>query len=560
MAIKPITSLIAALVVVALTAGISHAQACNAGSEYTYTFTNYCAYPIWLAQFNALEAEGHPPIGNNWAIANACRSAADCPSGSQCESGQCTCTTNSDCPGQATCSNGLCSTTDVFCMPQAWVSGRFWPRTGCTLSGSTLNCATGQCGNPNNGALDCTAAQKTGNNPATLFEVTSSAGGVANYDVSLVDGGNVSLRAEPVVGSSSPACSAGGCISDLNLTCPTSLQVTTPATTTPSAIRCGDGTYCPEGTCVSNDGAPTCVIGCIAPCDRCSSDSSAAGLMCNDTISGSPSYATCSNQTESVTYMDLYCAKGADGNAMASGNQGTATCFSMLDCPPGEICYGLGSNPSAPALGVCINLKAPSNYANCFQTCGASTVGKPCGGYLEFFSDALGYTCQAVTWSHEGAEKTEYACLPPTDQGLGKCETQDVTGSQGGCPSGTNPPLYTSTASPANQDFVTAAIQAGGGTEPYYKIFKRACPHAYSFSYDDQSGGFACNGMTGFNIVFCPENALRSESRGFGLGNPFGFGNGLGLGNGIGLGGFEGLSPDVIERDLGLRDFDIRDF
>jgi Thaumatin family len=213
--------------------------ACNGATEYTYTFTNYCRYPVWLAQLRAGDSTGYAPVGGNWAIAGACSKNSDCLSGSVCSGGQCTCASSADCAGGASCTSGLCSNTDVFCMPQNWASGRFWPRTGCTSgAGDTLTCDTGQCGTT--GQLDCDTVQKSGDNPATLFEVTSSTGGVVNYDVSVVDGGNATLRATPVDSSARKGidCIAGGCTADLKVVCPANLRITIPAhNSNPDCVR-----------------------------------------------------------------------------------------------------------------------------------------------------------------------------------------------------------------------------------------------------------------------------------------------------------------------------------
>jgi Thaumatin family len=226
-------------------------------------------------------------------------------------------------------------------------------------------------------------------------------------------------------------------------------------------------------------------------------------------------YTACDSSLHNAKYEDLYCAKSFfDGNAMQSGNQGTPTCFGPKDCPPGSTCEDLGLIPGAPAEGVCINPSNP-NYSACFQNlttgpCSAATVGKPCGGEMEFFSNALGYKCRAVTYN--GGASTAYACLPPTTTGLGACNNTGVSPTVGTCnitnPAPVPPTLYKGTASPANADFVKAAIQAGGGTTPYYAFFKQACHRAYSWTYDDPSGDLACNaGFTGFNVQICPENA-----------------------------------------------------
>ncbi|KAM6568133.1 hypothetical protein CsatB_016118 [Cannabis sativa] len=108
-------------------------------------------------------------------------------------------------------------------LPPLW-SGRFWGRHGCTFDASGHgHCATGDCG----GALFC--AGTGGSPPATLAEIT-----LGNeqdfYDVSLVDGYNLGIsittsRSGGGGGGAPGKCSYAGCISDLNVMCPASLQV-----------------------------------------------------------------------------------------------------------------------------------------------------------------------------------------------------------------------------------------------------------------------------------------------------------------------------------------------
>ncbi|KAJ7539476.1 hypothetical protein O6H91_11G095800 [Diphasiastrum complanatum] len=38
----------------------------------------------------------------------------------------------------------------------------------------------------------------------------------------------------------------------------------------------------------------------------------------------------------------------------------------------------------------------------------------------------------------------------------------------------------------------------------YSKVFKNACPNAYSYAYDDASSTFTCSGPSGYTITFCP--------------------------------------------------------
>ncbi|GAM28897.1 hypothetical protein SAMD00019534_120730 [Acytostelium subglobosum LB1] len=38
----------------------------------------------------------------------------------------------------------------------------------------------------------------------------------------------------------------------------------------------------------------------------------------------------------------------------------------------------------------------------------------------------------------------------------------------------------------------------------YSEIFKKACPNAYSYAYDDHTSTFTCPGQYNYNVIFCP--------------------------------------------------------
>ncbi|KAF8403863.1 hypothetical protein HHK36_011969 [Tetracentron sinense] len=102
--------------------------------------------------------------------------------------------------------------------PKGW-SGRLWGRRGCSFDSSGKgNCVTGDCG----GVRECAGAG--GAPPATLAEFTLDSP-VDFYDVSLVDGYNIAISISPS-GGSGAMCKPARCVSDLNRSCPKSLQVT----------------------------------------------------------------------------------------------------------------------------------------------------------------------------------------------------------------------------------------------------------------------------------------------------------------------------------------------
>ncbi|XP_073033298.1 thaumatin-like protein 1b isoform X2 [Primulina eburnea] len=46
----------------------------------------------------------------------------------------------------------------------------------------------------------------------------------------------------------------------------------------------------------------------------------------------------------------------------------------------------------------------------------------------------------------------------------------------------------------------------------YSQIFKKACPHAYSYAYDDRTSTFTCTGGTDYVVTFCPSPNTSKKS------------------------------------------------
>ncbi|CAH2079719.1 unnamed protein product [Thlaspi arvense] len=44
----------------------------------------------------------------------------------------------------------------------------------------------------------------------------------------------------------------------------------------------------------------------------------------------------------------------------------------------------------------------------------------------------------------------------------------------------------------------------------YSRVFKRACPRAYSYAYDDSNSTFTCASQPNYVITFCPSSALNT--------------------------------------------------
>ena len=417
----------------------------------------------------------------------SCITSADCtinntPSNPHiCYGGKCMLTCNTG--GTPFCQgvNGL-DNVAATCAPVTSSTASPTPDV-CTYPNGTV-CKTGDC----QGLYQCygtwdgqNTAQQGAAPPVSLFEATFTGTTTVNYDTSQVNGYNTQIAVAPSVPASGATCYQPGCASDLNSTCPASLQDTEAPTATPSSIPCGSGTYCQSGQCVGG----ACVIGCWQPGDLCAQNPNAPGLLCGDPL---PSGAT---------YDDMYLVKNtATGVAMSSGNQGDSTCWGNVDCPPNQTCEmagqaGLPGNFPA-GVGVCATNGVFATQINCASQ---SDVGKSCGGYQGGgYPNALGYTCIST-----GTGNADVACVPaynPPVSGLGVAESASG-----------QPDLLTGVGSFINPEWLTAMTQAGGGATPYYEAYGGACPHHYGFSYDDIAGDFQCfsgGPNINFTVTFGP--------------------------------------------------------
>lgn len=457
-------------------------------------FVNQCDHPVWLGELGngtstacMLDTDCSDIqfcavttcTDDTACTAISCTQASDCPGPSpSCVSGLCTpvcdtgsnlcycnpggpaCAANGVCqgtPGQETCQGGLCTFENILphagnakkwklaaageedarslsmCLPTGW-GGRFWARTGCTEGSDTLNCTTGQCGAPN-GLYSC----KTSPTGVTLFEPTldAPAGGgtfVDYYDVSLVSGYNVQIKAEPSI----PGCAVSECTSDLNRTCPNPLRVKNGACTTDS--DCTDG-----GVCLAGE----CVIGCLDPCDACKASTPPAGLRCDK-------------------FRDLYCCTGSHTD---SCNAASYSCFDDADCR---------------------NLSSGQLDATCDRT--THLCKKTCTNDGD---------CPTGTCQNGQCAPPLVMCAPVTMAcpANSTCDSSIVPGSDV-CAPGAD------CCGPYNRKWLRAARKAGKHDRPFTKIFKEACPAAYSFQYDDPSSSYTCNDPSGgeidYKVTFCP--------------------------------------------------------
>jgi hypothetical protein len=284
-----------------------------------------------------------PSSGSGWDLAAnggqsvVCVPEANPTSGSA--PGQ-TCSVNTDCLSYECMSKG----TDAmhsnlpgnFCLPSesgcqcaniiTW-SGNFWGRTHCELSGESLSCETGDCGDK----LECTTGPPP---PATLTEMTllapSNPDNSDSYDISMVSGFNVGYSMQPVAGTYSGTCGSPGvgCSFDINANCPSELQ-----------LLAGD---------------KTTVLGCYTP-DKACAASNPAALNCSGTV-------------PFLCRSDADCPYGHQAlgarRSMECSGAGQCVCRLASDCPQGFTCAGGSCTPMMGTSAAWTDLYGCSGFYN----------------------------------------------------------------------------------------------------------------------------------------------------------------------------------------------------
>lgn len=367
-------------------------------------------------------------------------------------------------------------------VPLSYNSGRFWARTGCNFNstGTCDNqmvmvngteyiiancCDTGGCTNSAGVfALDCL---NTGQPPATLAEITFVQNGQDSYDVSMVDGGNISVDMIP--DPSTYTCdAASGCIFDGTL---------------PGKMN---------STCTQDsDCYPLFGFGYKFKCDpnlnKCVDPYYCGSPGCTDTKGCAP---------EGITQSMLpHSTWGANGLAISQSN-----------CPS-DMQLTNDQNQGSTYVGC----YAPQKF--CRKPCSIDgDCGIPytfnCGTTSGFCEDSsgniLGADCDTTVGNTTNDQL--WAC---TGVNAGSCFTTGVTDSNCcGCPNWA--PGFPNGAP-------NGACVAGNNSnwqsnaQSIFSVFNDASPTAYSFPFDDAIKLFACEAKSGsvtsYTINFCCINS-----------------------------------------------------
>lgn len=446
-----ITRLGSAIIIAFLTTLImtGDGQKALAQSTATVTINNYCSETIWVAAV--------PGITSGTITGGSDPGAISTLGGWELDS------------------NAAATVT----VPDNW-SGRFWGRTGCNFDPSTsacdnqtvmvngnnyviANCCdTGGCTDGSgNFVLDCV---NTGLPPATLAEFTLAAGGMDNYDISMVDGGNVPVEIIP--DSSDYTCSGNSnCIFTGNL----------PGT---SSSTCTQDSDC----------YPLFGFGYKWKCDPTLS-------MCvNPFFCGSPGCTDTGGCAPSgIAQSDL-------PSSPWTGSSGFAV--SQANCPS-ELQLNNDQNQGTTYAG-CF---APQKF--CRQAC---SQDGDCGPPYTFNCGASGYCEQSqaepvilgADCDTKVADTTNGNLWACSGVNAGSCFTAGTNADCCGCPSWA--PGYPGGACQAGNNPNWQSV-----AQPIALVFNNSSPTTYAFPYDDAIKLFTCQTSTAdqavnYTVNFCPND------------------------------------------------------
>ncbi|CAM0947217.1 unnamed protein product [Alopecurus aequalis] len=159
------------------------------------------------------------------------------------------------------------------------------------------------------------------------------------------------------------------------------------------------------------------------------------------------------------------------------------------DCGSGEVaCDGHGPSPPVTLAEITLADRSSSS-----------------GSGLDFYDVSLvdGFNVPlSIAPSNGGGGCRSAACAGDVNT-VCPTDLRVLSGSSGGtviaCKSACN--AYGSARYCCSGDYGTPA--ACGPTN-YSRVFKTACPAAYSYAYDDASSTFTCSGAAAYQVTFCP--------------------------------------------------------
>lgn len=403
-----------------------------------------------------------------------------CTQNSQCQSNRCLLASGTDIANPPTqCpEGGVC-----LCRPVVGWSGGIFGRLKCQPDGT--HCQSADCGN---GPGQPCPLGKGGTNPFTAAEFTLQPNASDFYDVTIINGANVSIQMGPSDGGFAPASPPSP------YTCGTAGSTSAQGSPAAGSLEACSWAFTPD-TSAGLGADYTALLRAVA-LPTCQSNSDCGtGLSCiNDLCQ--PALTACD-----PTLPSPYCS----GNAVCSNLTNPAagycsTCLSDSDCS--------GGDAGTPTCGTAF-LPGIGDKTPLVQTCGQS-IGW--WSYEDLCAALPGFSYGPLNCSQTMSVNTGSSTVQDTLSNLFQCAGQFSTSCYN-AGSGNTPACCGCATFPGNDagSFWPTTLEAGNNpgqqdagqclnnnpvwaqnVQPWLAFLKKACPTAYTYAYDDVTSTFTC--------------------------------------------------------------------
>ncbi len=422
--------------------------------------------------------------------------------------------------------------TEMVEIPVTW-AGRFWGRTNCKTNGSgQFLCDTGQCtgmtADSSGNAKFSLNCEVSGNPPVTAAEfamgVTFPNGNVIDfYDISMTDSANLAVSIVPDpstydmsmnggVATTGGTDEMGSCTKDSD--CPTPAANALPPITNPppstfnskcdtTLWKCVNTYQCGSPGCVDSTGCDavginTSNIACCpwdqASCNTGTTDGFAVSeANCSATVFGAQitslkwncdnSSGACGNAGNSPTNSTYQGCLGSDQACVLGGNPSDLNCTGQPKCQKDSDCVTTPDQAGRCVNNICTTSKT-TQMTQLYGCTGAPNQGatscysSPTAATEENFD--FDFCCGCAEWSPKNNNNTSTCAEIP--------DHMPIT-------------IF------SNPEWVM-------NSEPMVSAFHNACPHSYSFAFDDKVATFTCSttlleSSVDYKITFCPQVPLN---------------------------------------------------
>ncbi|MCP3165037.1 thaumatin family protein [Myxococcus qinghaiensis] len=413
------------------------------------------------------------------AYANLQPQLTACTQDSQCQSNRCLLASGPDIANPPTACPQDAGSTACLCRPVVGWSGGIFGRTGCQADGT--KCQSADCGN--GPGMPCPLG-KGGTNPFAAAEFTLQPNASDFYDVTVINGANVSIQMGPTNdGGFAPTSQPSP------YTCGTAGSRSAQSVPDAGTLEACSWQFTPDTTAGLPADYSTLLRAIVLPtCGSntdCGANTTCIGGVCQPTLT-------------KCALTEPYCA----GNAVCSdpNNPGAGYCST---CASNSDCAGLADG-GTPTCGTAF-LPGVNTMTPLIQTCGQS----------------IGW------WSYEDL----CAAMPPFSYGPLNCSqvmsagtVTDTLNNLFQCAGNFGQSCYNSSAGntpaccgcatfPGNPagSFWPTTLEAGNNpaqqnqgqcinnntgwaqnVQPWLAFLKKACPTAYTYAYDDATSTFTC--------------------------------------------------------------------